>query len=167
MGPLVYWPPIVIAGAAAMSVMFVAVVTAGLVSLVPTGHPGGPAAIAAENAYPLAMASEAEDPTTSTAVAPVDTSTAEILPPIQIDPPAEIKPPEPRVFGPDLALGPGLVEGGACGGAACAAPAGAGRYGTAVAFVDNPADAGGQALKDKKLLFMLHVAGDFEEAKFT
>jgi hypothetical protein len=162
---LVYWPPIVIAGAAAMAVMFVAVATAALVSLVPAGHSGAAAAVALPNPQPLALASEADDPTTPTPAAPVEIITPETLP--RLDPSAVNKPPEPIALGPDLALGPGLVEGGACNGAACAAAAAGGRYGTAVAFVDNPADAGGQALKDKKLLFMLHVAGDFEEAKFT
>jgi hypothetical protein len=41
------------------------------------------------------------------------------------------------------------------------------RYGTAVDFVDNPIDAASQALREKKLLFVLHVAGNFEEEKFT
>jgi hypothetical protein len=41
------------------------------------------------------------------------------------------------------------------------------RYGTSVDFVDSPAEAGEQALKEKKLLFVLHVAGNFEKDQFT
>jgi hypothetical protein len=52
----------------------------------------------------------------------------------------------------------------AADGATC--PAG-GRYGTAVDFVDDPTKAGEQALKDGKLLFVIHIAGNFEDSKFT
>jgi hypothetical protein len=41
------------------------------------------------------------------------------------------------------------------------------RYGTSVDFVDSPTEAGEQALKEKKLLFVLHVAGNFEKDQFT
>jgi hypothetical protein len=47
------------------------------------------------------------------------------------------------------------------------APPACKRYGTAVDFVDNPIDAAAQAVREKKLLFVLHVAGNFEEEKFT
>jgi hypothetical protein len=40
-------------------------------------------------------------------------------------------------------------------------------YGTQVSFVDSPADAAQRALKERKLLFMLHLSGNFEDAKFT
>jgi hypothetical protein len=167
MEPLIYWPPIVIAGAAASAVMFVAVATAALVSHLPAGHMGGAAAVPAQNPYPLAMASDAENAPTSTAAAPIESTAAAILPPAPVDPSAANKSPEPEPFGPDLALAPDAVVGGAAGAPVCAAPTGGGRYGTAVDFVDNPTDASARALRDKKLLFVLHVAGDFEEAKFT
>jgi hypothetical protein len=41
------------------------------------------------------------------------------------------------------------------------------RYGTSVDFVDSPEKAAALALKEKKLLFVLHVAGNFEDDKFT
>jgi hypothetical protein len=41
------------------------------------------------------------------------------------------------------------------------------RYGTAVDFVDSPAEAARKALKEHKLVFVLHVAGNFEDDKFT
>jgi hypothetical protein len=40
-------------------------------------------------------------------------------------------------------------------------------YGTRVRFVDSPTDAARLALRQHKLLFVLHVAGYFEDAKFT
>ncbi len=42
-----------------------------------------------------------------------------------------------------------------------------GEYGTSVIFADSPADAAKQALKEEKLLFILHVSGLFEDADFT
>lgn len=41
------------------------------------------------------------------------------------------------------------------------------QYGTKVNFYDIPADATRLALKERKLLFVLHVAGNFEEPGFT
>jgi hypothetical protein len=40
-------------------------------------------------------------------------------------------------------------------------------YGTAVRFLSRPPDAARQALRESKLLFVLHVSGNFEDAKFT
>ncbi len=42
-----------------------------------------------------------------------------------------------------------------------------GDYGTAVIFADSPAAAARQALKEEKLVFVLHVSGNFEESAFT
>jgi hypothetical protein len=42
-----------------------------------------------------------------------------------------------------------------------------GRYGTSVNFVSNPIEAGKQAMKEKKLLFILNISGNFEDDKFT
>jgi hypothetical protein len=41
------------------------------------------------------------------------------------------------------------------------------RYGTSVDFAESPTAAAEQALKDNKLLFVLHVAGNFEKDCFT
>jgi hypothetical protein len=40
-------------------------------------------------------------------------------------------------------------------------------HGTAVEFVDTPSEAAKQALKEKKLVFVLHVSGNFEDPRFT
>jgi hypothetical protein len=42
-----------------------------------------------------------------------------------------------------------------------------GDYGTTVTFVDSPAVAAKQALKEEKLVFVLHVSGNFEVSEFT
>jgi hypothetical protein len=46
--------------------------------------------------------------------------------------------------------------------AACAV-----NLGTQIQFVKDPPDAFQQARKEKKLVFLMHLAGNFEEAKFT
>ncbi len=40
-------------------------------------------------------------------------------------------------------------------------------FGTTVHWVGSPAEAAKQALKEEKLVFVLHVSGHFEDAKFT
>jgi hypothetical protein len=41
------------------------------------------------------------------------------------------------------------------------------KFGTAVQFVNSPTEAYQQALKQKKLVYILHVSGNFEDSKFT
>ena len=47
------------------------------------------------------------------------------------------------------------------------APVACGSYGTAVDFVDSPADAAKQAKKEQKLVLVLHVSGQFENSGLT
>ncbi len=42
-----------------------------------------------------------------------------------------------------------------------------GSYGTSVHFVKTPSEAARQALKEQKLVFVLHVSGKFETPEFT
>lgn len=42
-----------------------------------------------------------------------------------------------------------------------------GDYGTSVDFVDSPKEAAAQAKKVGKLVFVLHVSGNFEDPRFT
>ena len=42
-----------------------------------------------------------------------------------------------------------------------------GDFGTAVKFLKTPSEAARQALKEQKLVFVLHVSGDFEDPDFT
>jgi hypothetical protein len=40
-------------------------------------------------------------------------------------------------------------------------------HGTAVNFVATPAEAADKAQKEKKLTFLLHISGNFEDSEFT
>jgi hypothetical protein len=42
-----------------------------------------------------------------------------------------------------------------------------GDHGTTVIFADSPAEAAKQALKEEKLVFVLHVSGNFETPEYT
>lgn len=57
----------------------------------------------------------------------------------------------------------GLLAGA---GSAGAQPA-CGEYGTTVHFEKSPSAAARLALKEEKLVFVLHVSGHFEESEFT
>jgi len=42
-----------------------------------------------------------------------------------------------------------------------------GSHGTQITFVDTPKEAAAQAKKEQKLVFVLHVSGNFEDPRFT
>jgi hypothetical protein len=42
-----------------------------------------------------------------------------------------------------------------------------GKYGTTIDFMDDPIEAADKAMKNRKLLFVLHVSGDFEDPGCT
>jgi hypothetical protein len=42
-----------------------------------------------------------------------------------------------------------------------------GSFGTSVEFVDTPSEAARMAKKEQKLVFVLHVSGNFEDPRFT
>jgi hypothetical protein len=42
-----------------------------------------------------------------------------------------------------------------------------GSHGTKITFVDTPKEAAAQAKKEQKLVFVLHVSGNFEDPRFT
>ena len=44
---------------------------------------------------------------------------------------------------------------------------GCGSYGTTVEFADSPSEAARKALKEEKLVFVLHVSGHFEDSGVT
>jgi hypothetical protein len=54
-----------------------------------------------------------------------------------------------------------------CNAAAPVAPAHRETFGTAVSFARNPTEAFQAATDERKLAFVLHVSGNFEEARFT
>jgi len=63
------------------------------------------------------------------------------------------------------ALGIGLAL--LAGSGLARAEATCGEYGTSVKFFKTPSDAATQARKDQKLVFVLHVSGNFETPDFT
>jgi hypothetical protein len=46
-------------------------------------------------------------------------------------------------------------------------PATCGQYGTSVQFEKTPSDAARKALKEEKLVVVLHISGHFEDPDFT
>jgi hypothetical protein len=42
-----------------------------------------------------------------------------------------------------------------------------GNHGTSVEFLDTPSEAARKAIKEEKLVFVLHVSGNFEDPRFT
>jgi hypothetical protein len=42
-----------------------------------------------------------------------------------------------------------------------------GSFGTSVEFAESPSEAAKQAKKEQKLVFVLHVSGNFEDPRFT
>jgi hypothetical protein len=54
----------------------------------------------------------------------------------------------------------GIVESDKAGETQCT-------HGTTVEFVDTPKEAAAQAKKEQKLVFVLHVSGNFEDPRFT
>jgi len=54
-----------------------------------------------------------------------------------------------------------FVEKDKAGEAVCSA------HGTKVDFLDSPKEAAAKAKKDQKLVFVLHVSGNFEDPRFT
>ncbi len=63
-------------------------------------------------------------------------------------------------------LGLGLVLGADTGKPKAKAET-CGSFGTTVEFFDTPTDAAKKAVKEEKLVFVLHVSGNFEDPRFT
>lgn len=84
----------------------------------------------------------------------------------KLDKPARPEPPPAAPDGPvNLAgIGPPPEHNMALG-AVC--KVGRQNFGTSVAFARNPVEANRQADEERKLTFVLHVSGNFEEARFT
>jgi hypothetical protein len=173
--PRVYWP--IILASFGIGVLFVGGVIAVLrLSPQPTAAPA---------ALPIALASVDEEPERAPASSPQNKSVpanSEASPrlpapdrektkvpepppgtPHQVQPPSD-KQPEPAQqplddpFADPTGAPPTHTKQVAT---ACS------NYGTSVNFVDDPQKAAEQAIKENKLLFVLHVAGNFEDSKFT
>jgi hypothetical protein len=166
-----YWPVIgAVAGLCAISAILLVLV------LRQSGRPSPPSGAApaptAQDESPGLRVAEVvatpRDPSPADVRAGAEEKPAPAAPPAPpaANPPADdetaVAPP-PGTGLPDLLVPPGAK----CGAPAACGTAGPERYGTAVDFVSDPTEAARQALRDKKLLFVLHVAGNFEDSKFT
>ncbi len=69
-----------------------------------------------------------------------------------------VTPPQPvvRPVKPVKPAPPPKTEGATCG-----------DFGTSVEFADSPVEAAKKAKKEQKLVFVLHVSGNFEDPRFT
>jgi hypothetical protein len=84
-------------------------------------------------------------------------------PPAQAEPPAPAQATSPQPAPADVKTDPISDDRAAATTCSVAAQ----KYGTSVDFVDSPTKAAELARKEDKLLFVLHVAGNFEDDKFT
>jgi hypothetical protein len=164
---LIHWPAVGAAGAVALALVAVVVVWVAT-------HPGKahrPAATeqiaAAAPGEPVpfratrpVLASDAEvEVTQDVFVGPIDRAVVEAAnrPAAKVadPPPAPASPPAPPEKAPPAAP------------AAAPARAAGETYGTSVLFLNNPTEAAEQARREKKLLLVLHVSGNFEDSCFT
>src|SRR5262249_10368288 len=119
----------------------------------PASEPASPPAVAALTPIPERLVAAPVVPVTPPATRPAE------APPDPLPPTV----PVPRCDAPDDPFAdppppPGQPP---------AAVKTASRYGTTIDFVDDPQEAAKQALEQNKLLFVLHVAGNFEKDCFT
>jgi hypothetical protein len=160
--PVVYWPAVGTAAAVAVLLL------AGLCAWAKT-HPRPRKAVLPEAVtvsplvLPTSTADDPPQPQTSDASAPTITETPPERSPGAglrgLTPPAPERQPAADLRGLRL---PALEQ------QPIAAPAPrAETYGTSVTFLSSPAEAARQARRENKLLFVLHIAGNFEESCFT
>jgi hypothetical protein len=142
--PLAVWGPCVLGGVVIVGLVFLAALTAG-----PRPLP--------EVAIPAAEAPKAPVVVANAPVAPGDIEAGDVIIPqaaeadagAKADAPA--RPVVPLPAGAEDACPPGERQ----------------RFGTTVEFARNPQEAARLAAGQRKLTFLLHVSGNFEEARFT
>jgi hypothetical protein len=169
--PLIYWPPIALTGVVCLALVSTGVLLAmgvGKRQAAQTKEPNNDESPAVVVEPRLADSPLIGDPQV---VDPLDDNAGVVTPPgsgVSRDPApiVEATPLNPQTLDP-FADAAGDIPDPAQSIAPPKAATTCKRYGTAVDFVDNPIDAASQALREKKLLFVLHVAGNFEEEKFT
>jgi hypothetical protein len=152
--------------AAVPAALFAVGVTAWVAHLPARGAaPMPPVALAALPDAPPEVPAIAEDPPAPPPAPPAD----EPPPPAPAPtPPAPERSAEAPAAPPPLAFDPTPVNlGPALPAAPAAAPKTCETFGTSVEFAASPAEAAKVATRDGKLLFLLHISGNFEDAGFT
>lgn len=149
---LVNWPLVGTIGAMVW-VWVVGVIMVGWLASSPTADQANAAPVVAATVVAPTVEMPAPPPTVAVAIKPLDPPAA-IVPAKPVDEPVLQPKPEPK---PEP-----VVE-------KPAAPAKEeiGKYGTAIDFQDDPVEAADKALKNRKILFVLHVSGDFEDPGCT
>jgi hypothetical protein len=164
------WPALLVAGCAVWTFTLVGIACFAnrpepraseprqvAVNFAPAAIPA-PAPVVAPEVPPMPP----EDPAPPVAQVPVEPAPVPPDPPAEapplpiLVPPAEVeivRPPEAPVLLPELPPEKPAV---------CAA-----NLGTNIPFVKDPPEAFKQARKEKKLVFMIHLAGNFEDTQFT
>jgi hypothetical protein len=146
--PLLCWPVIVVASGLILAVVF------GL-SMFILSSPRSAADGKVEAAVPAATLAETPPPRLR--------SLAEVPVVARTPAPAAAAPAPAPVREPSAAS----AEAAACsvdGPAACGAPQ---TYGTSVAFLGSPEEAARQAKQEQKLVYVIHISGNFEDSRFT
>jgi hypothetical protein len=110
---------------------------------------------------PIVVSLVPESPPPPPAFAPAEAK------PFRVAAASESAPPEQTAQPEEVVAAPPALEPAANPVPPPAPPPDDWRLGTAVTFVSNPEVAAEQAKKDKKLLFLLHVSGNFEASCFT
>jgi hypothetical protein len=155
-GRLIHWPAVGIAAGV------VWLLVAGLVWLLYQDGHAAMAAVAGEQAVQLAQATPPPETTDSPAVTEPSTQPGadEAAPfvSVPLSPALLLSPAESMKAAHQL---PASEQGSGRENVACET------YGTQVSFLSNPADAARRAAKERKLLFVLHLSGNFEDARFT
>jgi hypothetical protein len=112
----------------------------------------------------------AVDPTPSAAPQPERPAVAVAPPPAQDRADQQVRGEENAVSSPPVVPDPATppaAQAAAPGRPTVAASRGTGSFGTCVDFVNNPVQASQKALQEQKLLFTVHISGNFEDSHFT
>ena len=162
--PRLYWPPVLVA-AAVSAVLILGTTAAGVVYACTRGPDEPPDTEAAsspkqESPAPVAVPPKTKVLPPAPAPRPVVVARAKAPAPLlpERSPPKPVAPPVPEPPPPEPPAQPVV---------AAAPPAARGSFGTCVEFAASPLAAARLAREQQKLLFVLHVSGDFEDSRFT
>jgi hypothetical protein len=170
--PLIYWPFVLAAAAVALVLLAGLTAAMGWVKNRPAAPQAHPLVAQAEevadldaNRGPqLPAPPDAATQTAAVAAAPPAAESAPSALRIDASPGATVgktrtppAPKEDKVADPLLPVPEDSVK----------AERGGETYGTQIEFQSSPAKAAKQAVQDHKLMFVLHISGNFEDAKFT
>lgn len=172
-GPgLIYWPAVFVAGGMALAMLTGLVVWLGLrgdespaAQVIPEQESPQ---LPAQKPAPVALKDEPTSPAPvqQPTVHPRSHRSSSVHRSLARPRPAPAKGPELPVPEPSPPVPPAAPPAAPAPVAVAPRPVGE-NYGTSVLFLSNPTEAGRVARSEDKLLFVLHVSGNFEESCFT